>query len=117
MDKKQHNENNAEAPAKTATYPLKKYPLHLCFTDSFTEPSRTFTDAGNSTLYFLLHGDLHGTFTDLHGCTVFKKCRGKSENLLMRSFLNLHERDFIAEVIYIYIYIYFTPLSDFSSQA
>ena len=85
--------------------PSKFTPLHVCFTDSFTEPSRTFTDAGNFTLYFPLHGNLHETFTDLHECKGLEKHQGKSENLLMRSLLDLHVRGFIAGVIYTYTHI------------
>ncbi len=46
---------------------------HLfCFTDSFTKPSRTFTDAGKSKHNLPLHAYLHRTFTDLHGHMLLK---------------------------------------------
>ena len=49
----------------------------LIFTDTFTEPSRIFTDAGKSWLPIYLHRYLHGTFTDLHGCGTFENCTGR----------------------------------------
>ena len=49
----------------------------LIFMDTFTEPSRIFTDAGKSWLRIYLHGYLHGTSTDLHGCGTFESCTGR----------------------------------------
>ena len=48
--------------------PEKLFP----FTGRFTESSRSFTDAGESAISIYLHGDLHGSFTDLHGCLFFE---------------------------------------------
>ena len=44
----------------------------LPFTNSITESSRSFTDAGESAMSIHLHGDLHGSFTELHGCLFFE---------------------------------------------
>ena len=67
----------------------KSYRRTLSFTGTLAGPSRIFTDAGNEQVPCHLHGYLHGTFTDLHGCGVFESA---TVTFRVRSILGLISR-------------------------